>query len=55
MRKEAIDIAQALWEITSVTGVPRVLYNPRADGKVERSVKTVKDTVNKLVHGATCY
>ena len=30
-------------------------YNPRADGKVERSVKTVKDTVNKLMHGATCY
>ena len=83
-RKEAVDIAQALWEITSVIGVPRVLqsdngsefknqiiaaltrlqgidhrfisaYNPRADGKVERSVKTVKDTVNKLVRGATCY
>lgn len=30
-------------------------YNPRADGKVERSVKTVKDTVNKLMQGATCY
>ena len=82
--KDATDIAQALWEITSVIGVPRVLqsdngsefknaiiaaltrlqgiehrfisaYNPRADGKVERSVKTVKSTVNKLMHGATCY
>ena len=30
-------------------------YNPRADGKVERSVKTVKDTVNKLMHGADCH
>ena len=30
-------------------------YNPRADGKVERSVKTVKETVNKLMLGATCY
>jgi transposase InsO family protein len=30
-------------------------YNPRADGKVERSVKTVKDTVNKLMYGADCH
>ena len=30
-------------------------YNPRADGKVERAVRTVKTTVMKLLHGATVY
>ena len=30
-------------------------YNPRADGKVERAVRTVKQTVMKLLHGATVY
>jgi transposase InsO family protein len=44
--------------LTRMTGIEHrfiAAYNPRADGKVERSVKTVKDTVNKLVSGATCY
>ena len=30
-------------------------YNPRADGKVERAIRTVKSTVMKLLHGATVY
>lgn len=30
-------------------------YNPRADGKVERAVRTVKQTVMKLLHGADIY
>jgi len=30
-------------------------YNPRADGKVERVVQTVKQAVLKLLHGATVY
>jgi hypothetical protein len=44
--------------LTRMTGIEHrfiAAYNPRADGKVERSVKTVKDTVNKLMQGATCY
>ena len=28
-------------------------YNPRSDGKVERTVKTVKETLVKLLHGAS--
>lgn len=27
-------------------------YNPRSDGKVERTIKTVKQTIMKLMHGA---
>ena len=39
-----------------LTGIPRrfiAAYNPRADGKVERSIKTVKQTMSKLLHGTT--
>ena len=77
-------IANELWSIFSIIGIPRILqsdngsefknqviatlnkmigiphrfiseYNPRADGKVERCVKTVKQTVMKLLNGATVY
>ena len=82
--KSAASVANALWQIFSVIGVPKILqsdngsefknevinaltrilgiphrfiseYNPRADGKVERAVRTVKVTVMKLLHGATIY
>ena len=49
---------EILAALTRLEGVEHrfiAAYNPRADGKVERSVKTVKDTVNKLMQGATCY
>jgi transposase InsO family protein len=39
-----------------LTGVNRKFiapYNPRSDGKVERVVKVVKDTIVKLLHGAS--
>ena len=39
-----------------LTGINRRFiapYNPRADGKVERAVKTVKQTIVKLLHGAS--
>lgn len=39
-----------------LTGINRRFiapYNPRADGKVERAVKTIKDTIVKLLHGAS--
>ena len=80
--KEAATIARAVWEISCVIGVPKILqsdngsefnnrivnalcrltginrrfiapYNPRADGKVERTIKTIKETVVKLLHGAS--
>jgi hypothetical protein len=39
-----------------LTGIPRRFiapYNPRADGKVERSIKTIKQTLIKLLHGTS--
>ena len=42
--------------LTSKLGVPHRFiseYNPRADGKVERVVRTVKQTVSKLLKGAS--
>ena len=82
--KSATSVAQALWDIFCLIGIPRVLqsdngtefvnrviaslntligvnhryiseYNPRADGKVERCVRTVKLSIMKLLHGATGY
>lgn len=44
--------------LTHKLGVPHRFiseYNPRADGKVERVVRTVKTTVMKLLKGATVY
>jgi hypothetical protein len=41
-----------------LTGIPRryiAPYNPRADGKVERVIKTVKQTVMKLLHGTASF
>ena len=49
---------QLLTALTQLLGVPQRFispYNPRADGKVERVVKTVTDTIVKLLHGATIY
>ena len=49
---------QLLTALSQLLGVPQRFispYNPRADGKVERVVKTVTDTVVKLLHGATIY
>ena len=39
-----------------LTGIPRRFispYNPRTDGKVERSIKTIKQTMIKLLHGTS--
>lgn len=44
-----------LTALTRMSGVEHRLitpYNPRADGKVERTVRTVKETIAKLVRGA---
>ena len=49
---------EVLRALTALLGVPHRFiaeYNPRADGKVERLVRTVKQTVMKLLHGATIY
>lgn len=80
--KTAQVTAEALWDIFSVIGIPKILqsdngrefdnetlaslnlvvgiphrfiaaYNPRSDGKVERTVQTVKRTIVKLLHGAS--
>lgn len=45
-------IINALCRLTGISRRFIAPYNPRADGKVERTVKTVKDTVVKLLHGA---
>jgi transposase InsO family protein len=42
--------------ICRLTGIDRRFiapYNPRADGKVENTVKAVKQTIHKLLHGAS--
>ena len=42
--------------MTRLCGVTRryiALYNPRADGKVERSIKTIKATLMKMMRGTT--
>ena len=47
---------QYMRALTTLIGVPHRFiseYNPRADGKVERVVRTVKQTVMKLLHGAS--
>jgi hypothetical protein len=49
---------EVLSTLNKLIGVPHRFiseYNPRADGKVERCVKTVKQTVTKLLNGATVY
>jgi transposase InsO family protein len=49
---------QLLKELNNMIGVEQRFiseYNPRADGKVERCVRTIKDTVMKLMHGANIY
>jgi hypothetical protein len=49
---------EILRALNAQIGVPHRFiseYNPRADGKVERVVRTVKMTVMKLLHGATVY
>ena len=47
---------KVLNSLCRLTGIPRRFispYNPRSDGKVERTVKTVKQTMVKLLHGAS--
>ena len=44
--------------LNQLLGIPHRFiapYNPRADGKVERAVRTVKQTTMKLLNGATVY
>ena len=51
-------ISGTIRALTRLLGVEHRLiseYNPRADGKVERAVQTVKQSVLKLLHGATVY
>ena len=45
-------IVNALCRLTGINRRFIAAYNPRSDGKVERTVKTIKDTVVKLLHGA---
>ena len=45
-------IIRALCRITGIDRRFIAAYNPRADGKVERAVKTVKQMIVKLVYGA---
>jgi len=82
--KEMSEVTQALWEIFTTIGMPKILqsdngtefknqavqalcrqhgiqlryisqYNPRADGKVERAVQSVKQTILKRLHGASIF
>jgi hypothetical protein len=49
---------ETLRALNKLIGVPHRFiseYNPRADGKVERVVRTVKQTVMKLLHGASIF
>ena len=51
-------INQILHAMTRLIGVEQRFitpYNPRADGKVERSIRTVIDTIHKLMRGASIY
>jgi hypothetical protein len=77
-------VAQALWEVFAIMGLPRIIqsdngtefvnkvisaikvlcgleyrfispYNPRADGKVERSIRTVTSIIKKLLDGAAAH
>jgi transposase InsO family protein len=51
-------VNETLSTLNKLIGVPHRFiseYNPRADGKVERAVRTVKMVVMKLLHGATIY
>jgi transposase InsO family protein len=46
-------VVNALCRLTGIERRFIAAYNPRSDGKVERVVKVVKDTVVKLLHGAS--
>jgi transposase InsO family protein len=48
-------IVRALVSLYGIQHRTIAAYNPRADGKVERSIRTVKKTLMKLLHGATVY
>jgi transposase InsO family protein len=48
-------ILKALIQLFGITHRTISAYNPRADGKVERSVRTVKQTLRKLLQGAYVY
>ncbi len=44
-------VLRALVKLTGVDHRFIAPYNPRADGKVERSIRTVKSIIKKLIHG----
>ena len=46
-------IVNALCRLSGINRRFIAPYNPRADGKVERTIKTIKDTIVKLLHGAS--
>lgn len=46
-------IANTLCRLTGIERRFITAYNPRADGKVERTIKTIKETIVKLLHGAS--
>jgi transposase InsO family protein len=48
-------IVRALVSLYGVQHRTITAYNPRADGKVERSIRTIKKTLMKLLQGATIY
>ncbi len=50
--------SQLMHAFTHMLGVPHrfiAAYNPRADGKVERVVRTIKTTIMKLMRGANIF
>jgi hypothetical protein len=48
-------IVRALVSLYGIQHRTIAAYNPRSDGKVERSIRTVKKTLLKLLEGATVY
>jgi hypothetical protein len=46
-------IIESLCRLTGISRRYIAPYNPRADGKVERSIKTVKQMIVKLFHGTS--
>lgn len=49
------DVLRALVKVTGIDHRLISPYNPRADGKVERSIGTVMSTIKKLLHGTSTH
>ena len=49
------EIVDALMKHEGVSHRVISAYHPQADGKVERAIQTVRNTLNKLLHGASIY